>query len=262
MAMNTLGDYIEHLKVTHAKSTIKTFKSILLQWEKTYNSALTPEKNYDAYLLAKRNTCSSAYTHLCATVIRGYLQYCGVDITNFAVPRNTNPRREPLSPKELSKVLDYTRDSYDYYIISLLVNTGLRVSELCNLKWDDIDFNSKKLTVTNGKGNKKRNVPLNNEAVETLQELSPNFYEYVVTRWDGAKITPRAIQLSFQKISDNTCIKVTPHMLRHTFATRMIQKGLDVTILQKILGHESLNTTQQYIHHDFNTILQKFMQIQ
>lgn len=128
----------------------------------------------------------------------------------------------------------------DRVILKILFYTGIRVSELVNIKIDDIDFNHKFILIS-GKGNKQRIVPLTDELIGLIKDYikQAKVKDYLF------KLTPRAIQYITKKYSDS---KTTPHMYRHTFATQMVSRGADIRLVQEILGHKNLNTTQIYTH--------------
>ena len=145
----------------------------------------------------------------------------------------------------------------DSVIIETIYSTGIRVSELVNIKIKDIDFSDKKIVI-NGKGSKERivlygkvleiklNLYLNNGRRELLKDSN----DYLILNSKGQKITSRGVE----KILDNILkkggidYKISPHTLRHTFATHMLNNGADLKTVQELLGHESLDTTEIYTH--------------
>jgi len=141
----------------------------------------------------------------------------------------------------------------DIAITELLLNTGIRVSELCNLTMNDVEITERKGIIrVMGKGRKYREVPLNSEVRKYLKEyldVRPyNTSEYVfISQKTGTKMTRTAIYEMLKKYGELAGIKVSPHMLRHTFATFSLRnKGVDLRTLQDLLGHEDLNTTARY----------------
>ncbi len=143
-------------------------------------------------------------------------------------------------------------------IIEVLYGCGLRVSELCNLKINQIDFENKMITVL-GKGNKQRIVPYYDELNTVLYDYMDNERILLVKNKDeqhlfvnkfGNQITPRGIEDIVQKqgMLSGLNIKIYPHMFRHSFATHLLDNGADLRIVQELLGHENLSTTQIYTH--------------
>ncbi len=143
-------------------------------------------------------------------------------------------------------------------ILELLYATGIRVSELVNIKIRDIDTSKKSIRI-NGKGNKDRDVLYGDYCRDILNEYLNDSYlrllknkkcDYLILNNRGDKITERAIRYIIDKIIDDSAIKkhVTPHTIRHTFATHLLDNGADLLTVQELLGHESLSTTQIYTH--------------
>ncbi len=152
--------------------------------------------------------------------------------------------------RESSKDKDGIRDQL---IIEMLYATGVRVSELVNIKIKDIDFDNRRIIVQ-GKGNKERIVYYGEYAEEVLKEYMNTHYrkdhEYLFVNSKGEKITDAGIRYIIDKIMEKLSIKVhvTPHVLRHTFATDMLNNGCDIKVVQELLGHSSLKATEIYTH--------------
>lgn len=144
-------------------------------------------------------------------------------------------------------------------LLELFYATGMRVSEIANLKLEQIDFELN-LILVHGKGNKDRYVAfgeeaktaLNNYLVEARKKLllHKTDYGYVFLNSNGNMITSRGLEYIIKNIFLNAGISasVHPHMLRHTFATQMLNNGADLRTVQELLGHESISTTQIYTH--------------
>lgn len=137
-------------------------------------------------------------------------------------------------------------------ILELLYSTGVRVSELVNIKLNDIDLSEEKILIL-GKGNKERYVLFGSKAKEKmldyLKEKTDDSPYLIVNRY-GNKITDRGIRKILDSIILDASLsyKISPHTLRHTFATHMLDSGADIEIVKELLGHESLSTTQIYTH--------------
>ncbi len=141
-------------------------------------------------------------------------------------------------------------------IIELLFATGIRVSELCNLDVDDVDINKKVIRVL-GKGSKERIIPVTHQ--ETLRiletflklkrKLDVAFTPLLANRL-RKRMQPHSVRLLLCDLSKNAGLttKITPHMFRHTLATMLIENGIDIRFVQKLLGHSSILTTQIYTH--------------
>ncbi|NLC47908.1 MAG: tyrosine-type recombinase/integrase, partial [Tenericutes bacterium] len=141
----------------------------------------------------------------------------------------------------------------DKLIIEMLYATGVRISELVNIKINDIDFNNRRIIVL-GKGNKERIVYYGEYADDILkiylETLPSNNNGYVFLNSKGEKITDRGVRYIIDNIMKRLSIKtnVSPHVLRHTFATDMLNNGCDIKVVQELLGHTSLRATEIYTH--------------
>ncbi len=146
----------------------------------------------------------------------------------------------------------------DKLILELLYGTGIRVEELVNIKKTDIDYSNRIINIL-GKGNKERTVIYGGCCEEILKLYLSSGYpellkdkktEYLILNNNGMKITTRGIRFIINNLIDNSSIttNVSPHTLRHTFATHMLENGADLLTVQELLGHASLSTTGIYTH--------------
>lgn len=145
-------------------------------------------------------------------------------------------------------------------LLEILYATGVRVNECCQIQIQDIDF-SLGTVLVNGKGSKQRYVPFGEYAAKALQKyisdgrnellsLSKSTSTFLFLNFRGGSLTPRGIRLILNKIINETTstIHISPHVLRHTFATHLLNEGADMRIVQELLGHEHLSSTQIYTH--------------
>ncbi len=168
-----------------------------------------------------------------------------------------------LSPDEAVKLVEMPvetpLDARDKAMFELLYSSGLRLAELVSLDPIDMDFADASVRVT-GKGNKTRIVPIGGHAITALrawlavreQIAQPDETALFVGN-KGARISPRSVELQLQKwaIRQGLHTGVHPHMLRHSFATHVLQSSGDLRAVQEMLGHASISTTQVYTHLDF-----------
>jgi site-specific recombinase XerD len=139
-------------------------------------------------------------------------------------------------------------------MINLALNTGMRKGEILSLRIHDIDFPRKTLLVTESKSGEKRSIPLNRIAMEILQrravQKSISISGFIFSTSSHTQILPRNLNRAFYKaIAKAKIEKFRFHDLRHTFATRLVQAGIDLYKVSKLLGHKDISTTQRYAHH-------------
>jgi integrase/recombinase XerC len=142
----------------------------------------------------------------------------------------------------------------DSAMMELFYSSGLRLSELTELRWGDLDLEDGQVRVL-GKGNKTRILPVGRFAVAALKGLAAmggaGPEQPVFKGRGGAPISPRAVQMRVAKLSRGQTKRVHPHMLRHTFASHMLESSGDLRSVQELLGHADIATTQIYTHLDF-----------
>jgi integrase/recombinase XerD len=155
--------------------------------------------------------------------------------------------REPLTADEADRLANACKTAEEKLVIWTLLDTGLRVSELCGLRLENISWQSKELRIKGkggpfGKRTKQRAVPMSNRIRPLLES-----YFSLKSEWF---IGPRQAQKVVKKIADRAMVsrEVTPHVLRHTFATLALQKGISLAAVKKALGHDRLSTTEIYLN--------------
>ena len=180
------------------------------------------------------------------------------------------PKSKKLLPQTLSvdqtiKLIDIKDNSFlglrDHAILELFFSSGLRLSELVDININNINFDDGTITVT-GKGNKERIIPVGTFAFKaikkwlksrkTINNLTPKNQILFLSK-SGQKLTPRAIQyrLKFWAIKQGIPENIHPHLLRHSFASHLLQSSQDLRAVQELLGHANISTTQIYTHLDF-----------
>ena len=176
--------------------------------------------------------------------------------------------RAPKAPRKLPQVLDVDEASRlvevptdvplglrDRALLELFYSSGLRLSELCGLRWHDLDLDERLVQVL-GKGGKQRSVPVGSHARAALAawrgEQRPASDAPVFPGRNGP-ITPRAVQLRLRQLAQRQGLfkRVHPHLLRHSFASHVLESSGDLRGVQELLGHADIATTQIYTHLDF-----------
>jgi integrase/recombinase XerC len=187
----------------------------------------------------------------------------------------------PKSPRRLPRTLDVDQaaelvavpgddaiSTRDRAMLELMYSSGLRLAELVGLDLNDLDLPDATATVT-GKGRKTRRVPVGRYAVQALHDwlklrsgLAPENERAVFVSGRGRRISPRAVQQRFRhwSVRQGLATNVHPHMLRHSFATHMLESSGDLRAVQELLGHADISTTQIYTHLDFQHLARVYDQ--
>lgn len=198
--------------------------------------------------------------------LRTFLYWCMDEEQGFIptpykikLPKADERLKEPYTEEELDVLMSVptSRDLAEWRnwaALCTFVRTGLRLSSLCELKWDDIDFENSRLLMRHAKSRKQVFVPIPRAAADVLarwKEVSPRTdagYVFFSTRGDG-KIAPNSLYQGIRKYNLARGVdKTSVHLLRHTYATIYLQKGGRAEKLQKILDHKTPEMTQRYVH--------------
>jgi integrase/recombinase XerD len=161
-----------------------------------------------------------------------------------------------ISKEKIKEMIDSTENLKHRLIIKLLYSSGLRLQELINLKRKDIDFERGLINVRLGKGKKDRVTLISeNLKMDLLKYYSNyNFQTDYVFEGRKSKYTKKSVQKVLDNAGKKAGVKVTPHMLRHSFATHLLESGTDIRHIQKLLGHSDVSTTQIYTHVSNNDL--------
>lgn len=224
-----------------------------------------------AYLGVLAKVCRKSSIGRKLAALKGFFRYLVKEryltrdpLSVFATPKQEKPLPVFLSVDDMFRLLGSVQgmdplEVRDRAVLEVLYSTGVRVSELVGLDWGDIDFGLGILKVL-GKGSKERIVPVGEVALQALREYgveqrkkwgrgakgeAPVFLNRL-----GGRITTRSIARIVEKHVRATgmAVRVGPHGLRHTFATHLLNSGADLRVIQELLGHASLSTTQRYTH--------------
>lgn len=182
---------------------------------------------------------------------------------NLSLPRRWKELPKSLEPEEIEKLLSppekmRPRDYCDQAVLELSYSCGLRLSELCNLRLEQLHLEDGFITVI-GKGNKERVVPMGQRARETMQAyldkgrpalVKPRSPGTVFLTCRGSQFAGVTLWLRIKNRVKGAGISrdVTPHSLRHSFATHLLEHGADLRVIQELLGHASISTTEVYTH--------------
>ncbi|MFK7750778.1 MAG: tyrosine-type recombinase/integrase [Kordia sp.] len=252
---------IDKLKaLRYSESTIKIYKSFLSIFF-TYHYAYQPQeitnemiRAYMRYLVQEREI-SESYQNQMINAIKFYYEKVlgGKQQTYFIDrPKKSKPLPIVLSQKETILLLKSVSNLKHKTILTVIYSCGLRVSEIINLKLSSIYLEENKIHIVAAKGKKDRYVTIAKRTKKLIQiylkEYAPEYY--LIQGQRGGKYTASSIQKFLKKQSYSIGISknVTPHTLRHSFATHLLEKGISLRYIQYILGHESSKTTEIYTH--------------
>ena len=274
--INKFIEYLEYEK-GYSKKTIISYEKDL----ELFNNFLKENKitniNYIDYNTIRKylsflhdNKYEASSISRKISALRSFFKYSlkEKNIKNNPMTLISNPKKEKKLPKYLNyEEMEKLLNSIDIeekdgirnkLIIELLYSTGIRVSELVNIKIKDIKIKENQINIL-GKGNKERIVLFGNKAkesiklyIDTYKELfKGNIYDsYLLINNKGKQLTTNKIELIVKEVLKKSSLKlnISPHTLRHTFATHMLDSGADLKSVQELLGHENLKTTAIYTH--------------
>ena len=222
---------------------------------------------YLMYLKEEKNDSNSSIDRKLSG-LRGFYKFLANEgyVSKNVFSLVNGPKKEKKLPRyfeyneleELFNVCDDTpMGQRDLLILEMLYGTGVRVGELVNIKVKDIDLSTKSILIL-GKGNKERIVTYGEYCSDALitylndgyHRLNIKNEEYLFLNKNGGVITERGVRYVLEQIIKRTSLNknISPHMLRHSFATHLLNGGCDLITVQKLLGHESIKATQIYTH--------------
>jgi integrase len=207
------------------------------------------------YLVYLRNLKAA----LNRAVVWAYISKSPFD--NIKIPKRQLVKPYFITREELQKILDVTEKEIMKEIFIFAFNTGCRVSEIVQVKWENIDFNRKIVTIGDAdfttKSKKQRVIPMTNEALNILRNCSKiGGNGYVFPKPDGFPYHPDHISKKFKMAVRQAGLseEITFHTLRHSFASNLANKNVSLVVIQELMGHSSLTVTQIYSHTNLNNL--------
>jgi len=254
-AMEELNKLKNELKIRgFSPLTVRNYSFFVNKFLSKTNKPTTKlnEDDVKAYLSEMFDTKSKNTIMLAAASLKFfYKEVLKKEFANIPLPKKEKKLPEVLTKDEVKNLIDSTDTVKSRLIVSLLYSTGLRVSEVVNLKKEDLNPGERSGWVRRGKGSKDRLFVMSESLEEELQHyLNTKGKDYTYVFSKDKPLTTRNIQkiIKGTRLRANINKKVTPHTLRHSFATHLLEQGTDIRIIQTMLGHASLSTTQIYTH--------------
>ncbi len=263
-----IGEYLEYLELEKglSQNTIDAYRRDLSDFAQNVEDIHSINRmNINAYVrtLRERKLAPTSVIRKVAS-LRGFFKWAtssGILEKNPAatLEQPKTPQRLPkvVSVKEIDEMLHNNLTPLEHVMMELLYSCGLRVSELVNLKLNDIDLSSKYIRCF-GKGSKERIIPIGEQAKAMLQEYFPT-RDLLVKKYnlttknllikDNGHFVTRQDVYNFIHAQGKLIHKnISPHTLRHSFATHLLENGADLRVVQELLGHSDVSTTQLYTH--------------
>ena len=273
--MNNLDKYIDYLlyEKAYSKHTILNYKDDILEYldflKLEYENIVYEDLRYYLVYLKDKKKNSNSSIDRKISALRGFYKY----LVNLKI-LEVNPFdivSGPKKGKKLPRYFEYNEleelfnsvdissviGRRDRLILELLYATGVRVSEMVEIKVSDIDISNRNINII-GKGNKERIVKFGEYCLDAINDYLDNSYNklninninYLFLNSRGSKLTDRGVRYILDNLIKETGLnkKISPHMLRHSFATHLLNNGADLLTVQKLLGHESIKATQVYTH--------------
>ena len=273
-----INDYLEYLKYqkNYSDYTVLSYKNDILEFIDYLSSEELDFKTieysdirfYLMYLKDEKHDDNSSVSRKLSS-LRGLYKYManeGIVKTNVFSLVNA-----PKKSKKLPRYFEYNEleelflvpdtntslGQRDLLLLEMLYATGVRVGELVNIKVKDIDMGRRNIIIL-GKGNKERYVTYGEYCEDILKQYLSDGYillnktgsDYLFLNNNGGNLTERGVRYILDELIKKTSInkKISPHMIRHSFATHLLNEGCDLLTVQKLLGHESIKATQVYTH--------------
>ena len=273
MSLQDLSEYLNYLEIERglSQNTIDAYRRDLSDFlefcelkgvENVQKIERTHINGY--FLLIHEKKLSPTSVMRKTASLRGFFKWlCANEICEKNPALTLEPPKIPkklpkvMTIEEINKILSENLSKKEKVIVELLYGCGLRVSELVNLKLNDIDVNSKYLRCV-GKGSKERIVPIGSLALKAIKnyqkerdfilQKTRKTTKYFLLTNEAKNITRQEVYTFIHGLGEKIHKSISPHTLRHSFATHLLENGADLRVVQELLGHSDVSTTQLYTH--------------
>ena len=273
MLLQNISEYLESLEIERglSENTIQAYRHDLYYFAdflQSYNidSSKDVKRNHINYYI--KNLYDNKYTPASITrkiaSLRGFFKWMFANekisqdpSLGIEQPKLSKRLPKVISPAEIEDILQNHLNDTEKVIMELLYGAGLRVSELVNLKVSDIDLNAKYLRCF-GKGSKERIIPIGDKAKHAIKVYLKHRELYLkrnrseekrlLVKENGSSVSRQDVYVFIRKQGEHLAKHISPHTLRHSFATHMLENGADLRVVQELLGHSDVSTTQLYTH--------------
>lgn len=270
MNMQILSEYLDFLEIEKglSQNTIDAYRRDLGDFFDYYAELEIDKIQRTQINTYVRNLHEKAFSPTSVTrkiaSLRGFFKWvCANELSpvnpTLTLEQPKVPQRLPkvMTMQEINEILNQDLSKIQRVMLELLYGCGLRVSELVNLKINDYDLKGKFLECT-GKGSKDRIVPMGNKACEAVKDYLPE-RDFLVQKFNlktkqllinekGKNVTRQEVYTFIHEQGKKIHKAISPHTLRHSFATHLLENGADLRVVQELLGHSDVSTTQLYTH--------------
>ncbi len=256
--------YLEYMNLhNYSWSTISTYHNMLLRYMNTFKTKTIPQINeygikeiddYHRGMIQGKGVSPSTINQSINAIKLYYQKIVGVEIDTKEIERPKKDRKLPqvYSKNEMQKIIHCIDNKKHRAVIFLIYSAGLRISEAINLQMEDILFDRKLIQVRSGKGKKDRLTILSEKAALILKNYTEEYkpMRYIFEGQYGDRYSTTSIRNVLDRAIRNAGVpkKGGPHVLRHSFATHLLENGVDLRYIQTLLGHNSSRTTEIYTH--------------
>lgn len=261
MNKNYVQDFATILRLQrYAKSSIKTYTSHLSYFLKL-SAKYQPEditqkqlEDFIIWLVEKKKVGSSYQKAMISTIVKFYKETFQrtINLKHIYPQRSENKLPKFLTKMEVKKILDSTSNIKHKAILTTIYSCGLRLGELLELKISDIKTDQNILLIRQAKGNKDRVVMLSSKLIDLLREYYKiyNPKTYLFEGSENEKYSQRSVQQIMKSSLKKSGVDspASVHTLRHSFATHLLENGVDIRIIKDLLGHSNIKTTEIYTH--------------